>query len=387
MSTTDARLTGEVLRLTEELVRRPSVTPEDAGCQALLMDALAPLGFVVESMPFGDVSNFWARRGAAAPLLAFAGHTDVVPTGPASAWTSPPFEPTLRGGALWGRGAADMKASLAAMLVATRRFVASHPRHAGSLAFLVTSDEEGVAVDGTAQVVKELGRRGERIDWCVVGEPSSSERLGDVMRVGRRGSLNGALRVQGAQGHVAYPDQALNPIHAAMGALDALARRQWDAGNAFFPPTGFQISNIAAGTGAANVIPHALDAQFNFRFNTEQTVAGLQAQVEGVLAERLAAPHELEWSVSGLPFLTEPGALTDAVTGAVEEVAGITPEQSTGGGTSDGRFIAPTGAQVVELGPINASIHKIDECVAVADLAPLARIYENILRRLLPPAA
>ena len=387
MSTTDARLTEEVLGLTEALVRRPSVTPEDAGCQALLMDALAPLGFVAEPMPFGEVSNLWARRGTAAPLVVFAGHTDVVPTGPEAAWSSPPFEPAVRDGALFGRGAADMKSSLAAMVVAARRFVAAHPNHGGSIAFLITSDEEGVAVDGTARVVAALDRRGEHIDFCVVGEPSSTERLGDVVRVGRRGSLNGTLRVVGTQGHVAYPDQALNPIHAALGVLDALARRHWDAGNDFFPPTGFQISNIAAGTGAHNVIPNTMTVHFNFRFNTEQTVAGLKAQVEGALAEGVDARCELDWSVSGLPFLTQPGRLTEAVAAAVREVAGHAPEQSTGGGTSDGRFIAPTGAEVVEVGPVNATIHKIDECVAVADLAPLTHIYEGVLRRLLPLSA
>ena len=384
MSTTDARLTEEVLGLAEALVRRPSVTPQDAGCQTLIAETLAPLGFVAEPMPFGDVSNLWARRGTAAPLFVFAGHTDVVPTGPVEAWSSPPFEPEVRGGALFGRGAADMKSSLAAMLVAVRRFVARHPNHGGSLAFLITSDEEGVAVDGTARVVAALDRRGERIDFCVVGEPSSTERLGDVVRVGRRGSLNGTLSVQGVQGHVAYPDQALNPVHAALGVLDALARRRWDAGNDFFPPTGFQISNVAAGTGAHNVIPNTMTVQFNFRFNTEQTVAGLKAQVESALAEGVDARCELMWSVSGLPFLTQPGRLTEAVTAAVREVAGHAPEQSTGGGTSDGRFIAPSGAEVVEVGPVNASIHKIDECVAVADLAPLTHIYEGILRRLLP---
>ena len=384
MSTTDARLTEEVLGLAEALVRRPSVTPQDAGCQTLIAETLVPLGFVAEPMPFGDVSNLWARRGTAAPLFVFAGHTDVVPTGPVEAWSSPPFEPEVRGGALFGRGAADMKSSLAAMLVAVRRFVARHPNHGGSLAFLITSDEEGVAVDGTARVVAALDRRGERIDFCVVGEPSSTEHLGDVVRVGRRGSLNGTLSVQGVQGHVAYPDQALNPVHAALGVLDALARRRWDAGNDFFPPTGFQISNVAAGTGAHNVIPNAMTVQFNFRFNTEQTVAGLKAQVESALAEGVDARCELTWSVSGLPFLTQPGRLTEAVAAAVREVAGHAPEQSTGGGTSDGRFIAPSGAEVVEVGPVNASIHKIDECVAVADLAPLTHIYEGILRRLLP---
>ena len=339
----------------------------------------------MEHLPFGDVSNLWARRGAEPPLFVFAGHTDVVPPGPLASWTSPPFEPTIRNDALFGRGAADMKSSLAAMLVATERFVAANPQHPGSIAFLITSDEEGDAVEGTAKVVAELQRRGERMEWCVVGEPSSRQRLGDVMRVGRRGSLNATLTVRGVQGHVAYPDLALNPIHAALDALDLLAQRNWDAGNEFFPPTGFQISNVAAGTGAHNVIPGELQVQFNFRFNTEQTVAGLQAAVEAVFDERLPAPRELRWAASGLPFLTKPGRLTEAVAEAVREVAGITPEASTGGGTSDGRFIAPAGAEVVELGPVNASIHKIDEHVALADLGPLSRMYEGVLRRLLPP--
>ena len=387
MPTIDAHAAAEALSLAQALVRRPSVTPQDGGCQTLLLERLARLGFAAECLPFGDVSNLWARRGAQPPLFAFAGHTDVVPPGPLEAWTTPPFEPTVRNGALFGRGAADMKSSLAAMLVATRRFVTDCPRHAGSIAFLITSDEEGDAVDGTAKVMAELARRGVRIDWCVVGEPSSRQRLGDVMRVGRRGSLNATLEVRGAQGHVAYPDMALNPIHAALGALDALARRQWDAGNEFFPPTGFQISNIAAGAGAHNVIPGALRAQFNFRFNTEQTAAQLQAAVEQTFKERIDAPHEVSWAVSGLPFLTKPGALTEAATGAILDVTGSAPEASTGGGTSDGRFIAPAGAEVVEIGPINASIHKIDEHVAVADLAPLARIYEGVLQRLLAPAA
>ena len=385
MPTTDAA--GDVLSLAQALVRRPSVTPEDAGCQALLGERLAPAGFVVEHLPFGAVSNLWARRGAEPPLFVFAGHTDVVPPGPLASWTSPPFQPTIRHDALFGRGAAHMKGSLAAMLVAVERFVAANPRHGGSIGFLITSDEEGEAVDGTAKAMAELQRRGERIDWCVVGEPSSRRRLGDTMRVGRRGSLNATLTVRGVQGHVAYPDLALNPIHAALDALSLLAGREWDAGNEFFPPTGFQISNIAAGTGAHNVIPGELHAQFNFRFNTEQSVEGLQAAVEAVLDERVAAARELRWAASGLPFLTKPGRLTQAVVAAVEEVAGVTPEASTGGGTSDGRFIAPTGAEVVELGPVNATIHKIDEHVAVADLAPLSRMYEGVLRRLLPAPA
>ncbi len=372
----------DALTLTQELMRRPSVTPEDAGCQELMIAHLAPLGFEVEHLPFGPVTNFWARRGGGSPLLAFAGHTDVVPPGPLEAWTSPPFIPSVRDGLLYGRGAADMKSSLAAMLVAVRRFVTAHPDHAGTIAFLITSDEEGDAVDGTVRIVEHLRARGTAIDWCVVGEPSSRERLGDVVRVGRRGSLNARLTVHGVQGHVAYPEAASNPVHAALGALDALARRTWDEGNAYFPPTGFQISNIAAGTGAANVIPGTLTVLFNFRFNTEQTVEALQAQVESTL-RAADVRFEIEWFLSGLPFLTPPGALTEAVSDAVREVVGYVPQPSTGGGTSDGRFIAPAGAEVVELGPVNASIHKVDEHVALADIDVLARMYEGVMRRLL----
>ena len=374
----------DALTLTRELVGRPSVTPDDGGCQELLIAELAPLGFEVERLPFADVTNFWARRGSAGPLLAFAGHTDVVPPGPLDAWSSPPFVPSIRGDALYGRGAADMKASLAAMLVATRRFVGAQPDHAGSIALLVTSDEEGDAVNGTTRVMDHLRAQGTTIDWCVVGEPSSRDRLGDVVRVGRRGSLNARLTVHGVQGHVAYPEEASNPIHSALGALDALARRTWDAGNDFFPPTGFQISNIAAGTGAANVIPGTLTVHCNFRFNTEQTVDALRAEVERTLAAA-AIRFEIEWSLSGLPFLTRPGALTRAVRAAVRDVAGLVPESSTGGGTSDGRFIAPTGTEVVELGPVNATIHKVDEHVAIADIDALARMYEGVMRTLLVP--
>lgn len=370
------------LALTRELIRRASVTPDDGGCQELMIRHLAPLGFQVERLPFGDVTNFWARRGADGPLLAFAGHTDVVPPGPLEAWTSPPFEPHLRNGLLYGRGAADMKSSLAAMLVATHRFVSDHPDHRGSIAFLVTSDEEADAVNGTVKVVEHLRARGTTIDWCVVGEPSSRARIGDVIRVGRRGSLNGRLTVHGVQGHVAYPDAASNAIHSALGALDALARRTWDAGNASFPPTGFQISNIAAGTGASNVIPGTLTVLFNFRFNTEQTAETLRAEVERTLREA-GVRFEIAWQLSGAPFLTNPGSLTRAVRDAVRDVGGRDPEQSTGGGTSDGRFIAPTGAEVVELGPVNASIHKVDEHVAVADVDLLADMYQRVLQNLL----
>ena len=380
----DAGDAPDALALTRDLVRRASVTPQDGGCQELMIRHLAPLGFEAERLPFGDVTNFWARRGAAPPLLAFAGHTDVVPPGPLDAWSSPPFEPHVRDGVLYGRGAADMKSSLAAMLVAVRRFVAAHPDHSGSIGFLVTSDEEADAVNGTVKVVEHLQAQGTAIDWCVVGEPSSRERLGDMMRIGRRGSLNGRLTVRGVQGHVAYPEAASNPIHAALGALDCLARRTWDDGNAFFPPTGFQISNISAGTGAANVIPGTLTALFNFRFNTEQTVEALRGEVERTFREADVSA-DVAWSVSGLPFLTPPGVLTDAVRDAVRAVTRRTPEGSTGGGTSDGRFIAPAGAEVVELGPVNASIHKIDEHVAVADIDLLARVYERVMRNLLVP--
>ena len=378
MSTTD----DATLTLTRELVERPSVTPEDGGCQDLMGEWLTPLGFTVEQLPFGDVQNFWARRGTGGPLFVFAGHTDVVPPGPLDAWESPPFVPEIRDGYLYGRGAADMKSSLAAMLVAVRRFIRAHPDHGGSIGLLVTSDEEGDAINGTAKVMQWLTSQGIGIDYCLVGEPSSSERLGDVVRVGRRGSLSAKLTVKGIQGHVAYPEDASNPIHSVLGALHDLVQRDWDRGNASFPPTSFQISNIHAGTGATNVIPGELTAHFNFRFNTEQTADGLRAAAEAAL-NRSGADFTLQWATPGQPFLTRPGLLIRSVLGAVREVAGITAETSTGGGTSDGRFIAPAGAEVVELGPVNATIHKIDERVAVADLEPLARMYERVLENLL----
>ena len=378
MSTTD----GAVLALTRKLVARASVTPEDGGCQDLMIDCLAPLGFAVERLPFGDVKNFWARRGSGGPLFVFAGHTDVVPAGPPDAWASPPFVPEIRDGHLYGRGTADMKSSLAAMLVAVGRFLRDHDDHPGSIAFLVTSDEEGPAVNGTARVVEWLQARGTAIDYCLVGEPSSRERVGDVVRVGRRGSLSATLTVKGIQGHVAYPEDALNPIHSVLGALHELARRNWDRGNAFFPPTSFQISNINAGTGAGNVIPGELTAQFNFRFNTEHTADGLRAETQATL-EASGAAFELEWAAPGLPFLTQPGRLTRSVLDAVRDITGLTAETSTGGGTSDGRFIAPAGSEVVELGHLNATIHKVDERVAVADLEPLALMYQRVLENLL----
>lgn len=375
-----------VLDLCTELVRRASVTPDDAGCQALLGRRLEALGFQCRSMPFGEVDNLWAVRGTGGPLFVFAGHTDVVPTGPESAWSSPPFEPALRDGYLYGRGTADMKASLAAMVVATERFVARHPDHPGRIGFLITSDEEGPALDGTRAVMRALGEAGEAIDYCVVGEPSSGEALGDTVRIGRRGSLNGALTVNGIQGHVAYPHLADNPIHRLAPALAELAATRWDEGNEHFPPTSFQASNIAAGTGAGNVVPGELTLDFNFRFSTEQTAAGLERRVEEIL-DRHGLRYELTWSLSGEPFLTAAGRLIDATCQAIEAVAGYRPELSTSGGTSDGRFIAPAGAEVVELGPGNATIHKIDERVAVAELEPLADMYVGILERLLAGAS
>ena len=385
MSSADAALTDDVLALTEALIARPSVSPQDGGCQELLLERLERAGFTVERMRFGAVDNFWAEHAGAdgtAPRLVFAGHTDVVPPGPLSDWDSPPFQPTRRDGYLYGRGAADMKSSLAAMVAAAERFVAAHPHHRGGLAFLVTSDEEDLAVDGTRRVVEALVGRGERIDYCVVGEPSSSACLGDVVRVGRRGSLNGVAKVKGVQGHVAYPDQAVNPIHAAARALRDLVEVRWDDGDDDFPPTSFQVSNISAGTGASNVVPGELECRFNFRFNPTQTPEGLQAAVAKAFVAA-DADCELDWRLSGLPFITRGGELIDAVHEAIEAVTGTRTVTSTSGGTSDGRFIAPAGAEVVEVGPVNATIHKRNERVAVADLAPLARIYERVMTNLL----
>jgi succinyl-diaminopimelate desuccinylase len=368
--------------LAAALVRRPSVTPEDHGCQALLIERLEGLGFDCRRLRYGVVDNFWARRGTAAPLLAFAGHTDVVPVGEASSWQHPPFAAQVHNGMLHGRGSADMKGSLAAMVTAIERFVAACPDHRGSIAMLVTSDEEGPAVDGTVRVVEHLTDRGERIDWCLVGEPSSTARLGDTVRIGRRGSLTGHLRVFGTGGHIAYPQLADNPIHRCLKALDMLARRQWDQGNASFPPTSFQISNFHAGQGTGNVIPGEARVQFNFRYCTETNAERLEGEVEALLREQ-GLRFEIEWRRFGDPFLTPGGALVEAVSESVEAITGQPPQRSTGGGTSDGRYIAPTGAQVVELGPVNATIHKTDEQVAVADLDALSRIYERVLYRLL----
>ena len=371
------------LELACELIRRASVTPLDEGCQQLMMARLAACGFAVEPMQIEDVENFWARRGGEGPVLCFAGHTDVVPTGPQEAWQHPPFAAFVDAqGMLRGRGAADMKGSLAAMIVAVERFVAAHPQHRGAIAFLITSDEEGPALHGTQAVVERLRARGERLDWCIVGEPSSTTLVGDVVKNGRRGSLNGKLRILGKQGHVAYPHLARNPIHLAAAALAELAAEQWDAGNAFFPPTTFQISNIQSGTGANNVIPGELSALFNFRFSTESTVEGLRQRVETIL-DKHGLNWQIDWSLSGLPFLTEPGELLDAVAASIKAVTGRDTEASTSGGTSDGRFIATLGTQVVELGPVNATIHQIDEQVLASDLDLLTEIYYQTLVRLL----
>lgn len=368
--------------LAVELIRRRSLTPDDAGCQEVLATRLRGAGFQVESLPFGAVSNLWARRGKASPLFAFVGHTDVVPTGPERAWRTPPFEPRIDGGYLYGRGAADMKGSLAAMTTACERFAAAHPEHGGSIALLITSDEEGPARDGTARVVARLADRHEHIAWCLVGEPSSQNRVGDTIKNGRRGSLNAHLLVRGVQGHVAYPQLAENPIHRAAPALAALAAERWDAGNEHFPPTSLQISNIRAGTGADNVIPGELDVRFNFRYATASTQSELERRVADIL-DRHGLDYSIEWSLSGAPFLTPRGALLAAVVTAVRDIAGQEPQLSTAGGTSDGRFVAPTGAEVVELGPVNATIHKVDERVAVDELDMLSQMYERVLEELL----
>ncbi|NOX67739.1 MAG: succinyl-diaminopimelate desuccinylase [Gammaproteobacteria bacterium] len=365
-----------------ELLKRRSVTPDDAGCQQLIAGRLNAIGFSCESMPFGEVSNLWARRGNGGPVLCFAGHTDVVPAGPDGAWQSDPFSPTLKDGKIYGRGAADMKSGLAAMVVAAERFVARHPDHGGSLAFLITSDEEGPARDGTLKVVQALQDRGESIDWCVLGEPSSQQTLGDIVRVGRRGSLTGKLRVHGTQGHVAYPQLADNPIRRFAPVLATLLNTTWDTGNAHFPPTSFEVVEIEGGAGASNVIPGELRARFNFRYSTQWSHQGLRQRVE-TLFEQFDIRYTLDWHLSGEPFLTETGQLTDAVQQAVMETTGLTAELSTGGGTSDGRFISPTGAAVVELGPVNASIHKIDEHVDIDDPPRLADMYLRIAELLL----
>ncbi len=371
-----------VLDLTCELMSRVSVTPEDAGCQALMAHRLEALGFRIEWLCFEDVVNFWAVRGDSGPIMAFAGHTDVVPAGLESAWLSPPFEPQVREGILYGRGAADMKGSLAAMLVATERFCAEHADHTGRIAFLITSDEEGPAVNGTRKVIEHLTERGEKITWCVVGEPSSSSELGDVIKNGRRGSLGGDLTIKGIQGHIAYPEKARNPIHQCTAPLQALVDEVWDEGNDFFPATSFQISNINGGTGVTNVIPAEVKVVFNFRYSTEVTCAELKQRTEQIL-DRTGIDYDLDWTLFGEPFLTPPGTLVAACQAAVRSVTGITPVLATSGGTSDGRFIAPSGAEVIELGPCNATIHQVNECVEVAALDQLAQIYQHVMTNLL----
>ncbi|MCX7126819.1 succinyl-diaminopimelate desuccinylase [Aeromonas sp.] len=373
---------SDVIALAKDLIRRPSVTPLDEGCQTLMAERLARIGFVIEPMVFEDTTNLWARRGSEGPLFCFAGHTDVVPAGPLDKWHTPPFEPTIKDGVLYGRGAADMKGSLASMVVAVERFVAEHPDHAGSIAFLITSDEEGPFINGTTRVIDTLEARNEKIRWCIVGEPSSTAVVGDVVKNGRRGSITGDLLVRGVQGHVAYPHLADNPIHKAAPALAELTATVWDEGNAYFPPTSFQIANISAGTGASNVIPGELQVQFNFRFSTQLTDIDIRQQVEALL-DKHGLDYQLDWTLSGQPFLTDTGALLDAAVAAIEAVNGQRPALLTTGGTSDGRFIAPTGAEVIELGPVNATIHKVNECVKADDLDLLADMYQGVLERLL----
>jgi succinyl-diaminopimelate desuccinylase len=373
---------SKTLELTKELISRASVSPTDNGCQALMIERLEAIGFTVENMRFGPVDNFWAKRGGEGPVFCFAGHTDVVPPGPLDDWLTDPFAPVVHDGMLFGRGAADMKSGLAAMLTASEEFIGRYPQHRGTIAFLITSDEEGPSVDGTRRVVEVLRAREEKIDWCLVGEPSSEVELGDTIKIGRRGSLSGRLTVHGVQGHIAYPQFADNPVHALAPALAELTARVWDQGNEHFQPTTFQISNIAAGTGAPNVIPGELKARFNLRFSTEQTVESLKAEVETLLTKH-RVKYSLEWFVSGYPFLTTPGALSAAASRAVLEHRRINPKLSTGGGTSDGRFIAPMGAQVIELGVVNATIHKVNESVRVADIETLHTLYHRTLELLL----
>jgi len=373
---------SSTLELAMDLIVRPSITPEDIGCQDMMMARLEAVGFQSEKLRFKSVKNLWARRGTAAPVFVFAGHTDVVPPGPQKEWTTPPFQPEVRDGYLYGRGAADMKGSLAAMVTACERFVAKHPNHKGSIAFLITSDEEGPSTHGTVKVVEHLQKRGDKIDYCIVGEPTSEKTAGDVVKNGRRGSLNGKLTVHGVQGHVAYPHLAENPVHRLAPALAELCAEVWDQGNEFFPPTTFQVSNISAGTGVTNIIPGELTALFNFRFSTAVTEEQLRQRVEAILHKHNVR-FDMAWSLSGQPFLTREGELLEAARAAIQDVAGITTQLSTSGGTSDGRFIAPMGAQVLELGPVNATIHKINECVKASELDVLSRYYERILEKLL----
>ncbi|NAW69876.1 succinyl-diaminopimelate desuccinylase [Vibrio sp. V27_P1S3P104] len=371
-----------VLALAKNLISRESVTPNDAGCQQVMIERLKKLGFTIEEMIFDDTTNLWARKGTEAPLFVFAGHTDVVPAGPLFEWHTPPFEPTVIDGYLHGRGAADMKGSLACMLVALERFLAQNPTHKGSIGFLITSDEEGPFINGTTRVVDTLMARNELIDMCIVGEPSSTLKVGDVVKNGRRGSITGDLKIKGVQGHVAYPHLAHNPVHHALPALAELATTTWDDGNSYFPPTSFQIPNLQAGTGASNVIPGDFDVQFNFRFSTELTDQEIKRRVHSIL-DAHGLDYQLKWTLSGHPFLTDTGALLEAVIDGVTEVNHQAPQLLTTGGTSDGRFIAKMGAQVVELGPVNATIHKVNECVSIADLEKLTDMYEKILEKLL----
>jgi succinyl-diaminopimelate desuccinylase len=376
---------SNTLKLTKELIACCSLTPDDAGCQAILAERLRHACFRLEKLHHNGVDNLWARRGDSKPLVCFAGHTDVVPSGPLELWVSNPFTPTVREGMLFGRGAADMKTSLAAFVTAIERFVLEHPKHKGSIALLITSDEEGVAVDGTARVVEALKARGELLDYCIVGEPTSVNQLGDTIKNGRRGSLSGTLTIKGIQGHVAYPHLAKNPIHLSAPAISELTQIAWDQGNEYFPPTTWQISNIHSGTGALNVIPGKVDILFNFRFSTASSIESLKSRVRSVL-DRHGLDYELEWTLSGKPYLTPKGSLVEAVSRAVKSVTGVTPELCTSGGTSDGRYIAEICPQVVELGPLNATIHKLNECVAIADIESLSEIYRQVLVNLLADA-
>ena len=375
-------MSSPTLKLASDLIARPSVTPEDAGCQQMLIERLEAIGFECETLRFEDVTNLWARRGRERPLLAFAGHTDVVPPGPLEKWHSDPFVPEIRDGVLYGRGAADMKSSIAAMVTACERFVEAQPNHFGSIALLITSDEEGKAKNGTVKVIETLEARGEKIDWALIGEPSSHEHVGDVCKNGRRGSIGGRLVIHGIQGHVAYPHKVDNPIHRAMPALHDLARHEWDRGNQFFPPTSLQISNINAGTGAHNVVPGHAEVLFNLRYSTEIDAAHIEETAKAIF-DKHELDYDIEWSISGYPFLTAEGELLQAAQQAILQHTGIATDLQTTGGTSDGRFIAPTGAQVLELGPVNDSIHKINEHVNVAELDTLSAIYQSILQKLL----
>lgn len=373
---------SDTLELTKDLISRPSLTPEDSGCQTLIAERLRKIGFEIEYMRFGETDNLWARRGTGGPLFTFAGHTDVVPTGTEDNWKYPPFEPTIDNGILYGRGTADMKGSIACMVTACERFIENNPEHTGSIAFLITSDEEGPAHDGTVKVIETLEARNEKIDWCLVGEPTSTNKVCDVIKNGRRGSLGCTLKIKGKQGHVAYPHLAKNPIHEFAPVLKILTETEWDQGNEFFPPTSFQVSNIHSGTGVTNVIPGECEVIFNFRFSTAITDSQIRERVEALLNEH-NVEYDINWALSGQAFLTEPGDLVNAAQQAIKDTCGIDSELSTSGGTSDGRFIAPTGAQVVELGPLNATIHQVNECVAVADLDTLSDVYEKILNNLL----